>query len=233
MSNLPKTAHCHVSTQLITCGRIAVTVFATSLILATPVLAQSNPAAAPSSLPWYITRAAGLASLVSLIILAIMGIGITTGFIFRFMSPITAWTIHRLNGIFLALTVSIHILSLLFDHYITFSWRDILVPFASSYQPLYLSLGIIAFYLLVIVVVTSLIFIATKHKMWRLIHYLSYAIFFLVLIHSYFIGTDSHDPIIKLMYGGIVLLMIGLIWYRLVRFRRVNITANPTMNDYK
>jgi DMSO/TMAO reductase YedYZ heme-binding membrane subunit len=61
-------------------------------------------------------------------------------------------------------------------------------------------MGIIGFYLLIIIILTSLILIVTKYKAWRLIHYLTYPTFVFLFIHGLFIGTDSSALAMKLVY---------------------------------
>jgi len=140
--------------------------------------------------PWYITRASGLVAYVLLFLLVVSGIGIKTSWTFKFVSPTFAWLNHRYLGIALKFTI-----------------LDVFVPFFSSYKPIFLSLGIIGFYLLIAVIISSIFTISRFPKAWRLLHYLPFPLFVILFIHGYFIGTDTKLLVIKLIYlitGGVV-----------------------------
>lgn len=158
-----------------------------------------------SSWPWYLVRGSGLVASVLLAILIVSGIGQVTGHVFRFLEPIIAWATHRRLGLAFTVAVLIHIVSLLFDTYEKFTVTTLLVPFISNYRPLYVGLGILAFYALIAVIISSL-FVADKYpKFWKLTHYLSYAVLGLVFLHALFAGTDTAGGVIRLLWiaGGL------------------------------
>jgi len=157
--------------------------------------------------PWYITRASGLVAYVLLFLLVVSGIGIKTSWTFKFVSPTFAWLNHRYLGIALTFSVIFHLVSLLVDTFLKFTILDVFVPFFSSYKPIFLSLGIIGFYLLIAVIISSIFTISRFPKAWRLLHYLPFPLFVILFIHGYFIGTDTKLLVIKLIYlitGGVV-----------------------------
>lgn len=124
-----------------------------------------NDQATNTPWPWYFARVSGVVSYILLYLLMITGIGITSGFIFTFVGPIIIWRVHRTIGISLFLFILLHIVSLFFDSFVNFSLVDLLVPFVSDYQPLGLNLGILGFYLLVIITLTSIVLIVKKYRM--------------------------------------------------------------------
>ncbi len=162
------------------------------------------------SWPWYVTRASGLIAGVLLIILILSGVGFITGGTYRFLEPITAWATHKALGIALVIAVIIHIVALYFDTFVHFDIASLLVPFASDYQPveffgksfgsLYVAMGILALYVFLIVVVTSLIWLSTKPKQWKAIHILTYLGAVLVFIHGLYLGTDLASGLPRLLW---------------------------------
>jgi hypothetical protein len=168
--------------------------------------------------PWYFTRASGLVAYILLFLLLVSGIGIKTSWTFKFISPTFAWLNHRYIGIALSFAVIVHLISLLTDSFLKFTILDIFVPFVSSYKPLYLSLGIIGFYLLLAIIISSIFTISRFPKAWRLLHYLPYPLFIVLFIHGYFIGTDTKILAVKSMYlvTGIIVAWLSL--YRLYFF---------------
>lgn len=169
----------------------------------------------PSSWPWYVTRSSAIAGYLLLFLLIVSGILIKTSIMFRLISPTTAWINHRLIGYALSLAVIIHIVSLYFDQYTKFTISNLLIPFSSNYKPLYLSMGIIGFYLLIITIISSIYIIDKYPKTWRYLHYLTYPIFLLIAIHGFFIGTDSSTMLMKATYAGTGAIVALLVMYRI------------------
>jgi predicted ferric reductase len=175
-----------------------------------------------SSWPWYISRSSGLIAAVLLLLLALSGIGQLTGFTYRFMEPLMSWSLHRAIAISFGVCVCVHGIVLLFDKYQPFNIFQILVPFVSKYRPvtiggvhlgsLYVALGIFASYVAALLIVTSLYWINTKQKPWRLLHYFSYVLVALVFVHGLYLGTDlAHGPLRVLWWIGGVILGVGII----------------------
>jgi hypothetical protein len=178
------------------------------VLVKTNPLNANDPGIAPQTAPqqqstpwiWYLTRVSGITSYILLFLLLIVGIGITSGYIFNLWGPIIAWRIHRTIGITLVIFVATHLVTLALDNFAKFSLMELFIPFYSQFKPLYLSLGIIGFYLFVIIILTSLIMIVTKYKAWRFLHYFTFPTFLALFIHGLFIGTDSNTLVMKLVY---------------------------------
>lgn len=172
---------------------------------------------AASSWPWYVSRSAGLTAVVLLLLLALSGIGQLTGFSYRFIEPLMSWSLHRALAISFGVCVCIHGLALLFDRYEPFSIFQITVPFLYHYKSvkggsLYLALGIIASYIAAVMIATSLFWINTKQKQWRLLHYLSYVLVALIFLHGLYLGTDiAHAPLRVAWWLGCIILGVGII----------------------
>lgn len=174
---------------------------------------------AEHSWPWYVIRASGLVAGVSLVALMLSGIGSVTGHFFRFLQPITAWATHRALGITFVAAVVAHMVALLFDKFTPFDLADIIVPWLSNFHPvsigslqlgsLYVALGVLAFYGSIIVLITSLLFIDSKPKFWKMTHYVSYLVIVAVFIHGLMLGTDIGHGIGRVIwiFGGIFVII--------------------------
>ncbi len=168
-----------------------------------------------SQLLWYLTRASAITSYVMLFLLTMSGMGITSGFIYNFFGPVFSWRMHRMYGITLVAFVFLHIITLLFDATMKFSLADIFVPFYSQFSPLSMSLGIMGFYLFLLLTITSIVLVVKKYKAWRFIHYLAYPAFLSLFLHGILIGTDTQHPLMTALYWITgVFVAIGLL-YRL------------------
>ena len=104
-----------------------------------------------------------------------------------------------------------HGLILLGDAYINYTLAQVLLPFASrSFRPVWVGLGQVALYLLALV---GLSFYARPwigRRAWRLIHFLSFAVFLLALAHGAASGTDTREAWVRSMYwvsGGSLLFL--------------------------
>jgi predicted ferric reductase len=186
---------------------------------------------ASSTWPWYLTRASGITAAVLLVVIMLSGMGFITGHTFAFLEPINAWATHRAMGIALGVSVGVHMISLLFDHFLPFSVSQILIPFASKYKPvnfghvhlgsLYVAFGVLAFYLLITVVITSLLLIDKKTKLWKLVHLMSYLVILFVFVHAVKIGTDLSHGLFKYIWIGAGMVIVAML---LVRLRRTKTT---------
>jgi len=179
-----------------------------------PTVEAKTPGA--SSLPWYVARAAGLAAYGLMFLIVMLGTGMTTSYIYHYINPVKAWVIHKYLSLALGLTLLAHIIALSLDKFINFTWLDILIPFSSDYKPLFLSAGIMAFYLLLVVIFTSLFFRLKYKKSWRGVHYTVYPLFILSLIHGIYTGTDSGTIWMQTVYWTTGLIFFSLLLYRFV-----------------
>jgi len=180
-----------------------------------------------ASWPWYISRASGLVAVALLVLLALSGIGQFTGITYRIMEPLASWSLHRALAIAFGVSIIIHGGSLLFDTYQPFNVFQLFIPFLSKYQPvtiagvhlgsLYVAFGIIASYFGAILIFTSLYWINTKQKIWHYLHYLSYPLVVLALIHGLYVGTDlRHGTLRSLWWLSCGLLIVAGV-LRLIR----------------
>lgn len=179
-----------------------------------------------SSWPWYVTRASGLVAAMALIILMLSGIGFITGTTYRFIEPLTGWVTHRALGIILTVSLLIHVVALYFDRFVSFSITDLLIPFASQYQPAqilgftlgspYLAMGIVAFYLILLIVLVSILWVEGKTRSWKRIHLLSYPVAVLVFFHALMLGTDFRSGVPRylliILGGGVLLASLIRLW---------------------
>jgi DMSO/TMAO reductase YedYZ heme-binding membrane subunit len=164
------------------------------------VVANINTTSPITPWPWYVSRAAALVAYCLISLLVVSGIGIKTRLSYKIIQPLTAFILHRHLGIMVSVAALVHVLALLFDNYLKFTILDLLVPFHSSFKPLFVTLGVISFYMLAAVVVTSLFMRLQFPHLWRMLHYLPYPIFVTGLIHGLFTGTDSGSPLVLNIY---------------------------------
>jgi len=178
--------------------------------------AASSTANISTNFPWAwtVTRAAGIASYILLALMTVIGISLSTGLLFRLFQPATAWSIHRAIGSALLVSVILHVFSQLFDHFIGMRLVDLLVPFASRYQMTLVALGVFSFYVLLLLLWSSLYTMTNRPRFWRLVHYLSFPMFALIFLHGILIGTERHLWWMQTIYWSSAAIIGVMIYYR-------------------
>ncbi len=156
-----------------------------------PALSQSLLGEQPKAF-WYLSRASAFAAFGLLWLSMIFGLLITNRLARMWPGGPTAFDLHQyvsLLGIGFSL---FHALILIGDRYINYSWLQLLLPFASSnYRQFSVGLGQLSFYLLLLVSFTFYIRRIITQRAWRLIHFLSFALFLLALAHGLWSGSDA------------------------------------------
>ena len=99
--------------------------------------------------------------------------------------------LHRNLALMTLVFLSLHIVTAVVDPYTNLGWAAALIPFSSSYRTLWLGLGVISFELLIAIVVTSLVRVMLGHRVWRAIHWLTYAAWPIGVVHGLGTGTDT------------------------------------------
>lgn len=87
--------------------------------------------------------------------------------------------------------VLLHLASLMLDGYVHMGFDELLVPFATTYKPLSVAIGILAFYLLLAAYGSSLLLRWLPRRVWRSVHLGSYIAVLFIAIHAGFTGTDT------------------------------------------
>ena len=141
---------------------------------------------------WYLSRATAFVSLSVLWLSMALGLGITNKIARLWPGAPAAFAIHEFVSLLGLAFALFHALVLLGDHYINFTIAQIFLPFSTvDYRPTWVGIGQIGFYVWLIVALSFYIRSSIGQKTWRVIHYLSFAMYLMGLLHGLFSGTDS------------------------------------------
>ncbi|MDO0911367.1 ferric reductase-like transmembrane domain-containing protein [Streptomyces sp. DT2A-34] len=140
---------------------------------------------------WYANRATGAVCLVLFTVVVLLGIAVRLRGRIPGLPRFGTVTLHRTLSLSATAFLAPHIAFAVIDDYVDITVLDVLVPFASEHQPLWLGLGTVAFDLMLAVLVTSLLRERVGHRTWRAVHWLAYASWPIALIHGVGIGTDT------------------------------------------
>jgi DMSO/TMAO reductase YedYZ heme-binding membrane subunit len=99
-------------------------------------------------------------------------------------------TLHRNLSLLAVVFVLAHVVTTLADSYVQISWWSFVLPGTSSYQRWWVALGTVAFDVMAVVVVTSLLRHRLTVRTWRVVHWTSYLLWPLALLHFIGTGTD-------------------------------------------
>jgi len=162
---------------------------------------------------WFATRGAGIVAL--LLFTAVVVLGVLT--VMRWQSP--AWPrflsagLHRNLALLSVSFLAIHVVTAVVDPFTSLGVVAAAIPFASSYRPLGVGLGVIALDLLLAVVITSLVRDRIGQRTWRAIHWLAYGSWPLALVHGIEAGSDASMPwLVGLDLACVAVLMAAIGW---------------------
>jgi len=141
---------------------------------------------------WFVSRAAGLVSLLMLTGTVVLGCAHATRASTGGWKRFALHALHRNLSLLALVFLAVHIASAILDGYVPLAWMDAVVPFVSAYHPLWVGLGAIAFDLMIAVLVTSLLRRRLSQRLWRAVHGASYAMWPVAAVHGLGIpGSDS------------------------------------------
>ncbi len=158
---------------------------------------------------WYTARAGGIVAWALTSLAVIGGLQLSTRLVRK---PAPSWVldVHRFLGGLSVVFVGVHIVGLAADQFIGFGPEDFIVPFASSYKPAAVGLGVVGMYLLIAIEITSLLMKKLPRRTWHAVHLTSFLLFVVATIHGLTSGTDRHNAIFQwacLLTATLVLMM--------------------------
>jgi predicted ferric reductase len=126
--------------------------------------------------------------------------------------PINIFVLHRWTAYLVLLLIVLHPCVLLLRNTIQFGLRDVLLPLWSPVQPTLNTLGAVALYGLLIVIVTSVFRLRMARPLWKKLHLLVFPAFVFVFIHSMFSDPQlSHNKVDFLDGGKLFIDLCGAI----------------------
>ena len=171
------------------------------------------------AIPWYVTRSTGIVSLV--LFTAATCLGLLTSARWqranwpRFLTAELHRTISLLSVVFLA----VHIFVAVFDPTYGLGIAAAVLPFATTFRPLWMTLGVVSLYLGTAVILTSLVRSRLGQRAWRTVHLASYAAWPLAVLHSIGGGTDSGAPWSWLLYAACITAVAACLGWRVRAWR--------------
>jgi DMSO/TMAO reductase YedYZ heme-binding membrane subunit len=146
---------------------------------------------------WYVARASGLVAWALCTLSVLWGLTLSTRLLGKRPHPAWLLDLHRSLGGLATVFVVLHLAGLVADSYVHFGPAELLVPLASSWRPSPVAWGIVAFYLLAAVELTSLARRRLPARLWRAVHVTSIPLWCTATVHLLSAGTDAANPAVQ------------------------------------
>jgi len=165
---------------------------------------------------WYVTRAAGLTGYFLMWLSMAWGLAIANKILHPAVEGSFTYDFHEFLSLLGIGFITLHIIVLYFDRFLPFNVIQTLIPFIDSYRPFWVGLGIIGFYLFLLVAVTFYMRKTIGMQAFRSIHALSLVGYLGATLHGLFAGTDSALWMTKLLYALTFIVIVFLATYWLI-----------------
>jgi DMSO/TMAO reductase YedYZ heme-binding membrane subunit len=157
---------------------------------------------------WFVSRSSGIMAWALVTLSVCWGLFISTKAVAKASSPAWLLDFHRYLGGLAVFFTGVHLAGLVGDNYVYFGWAELFLPMAADWQPGPVAFGIVAFYLLVAVEVTSLAMKRLPRALWRWVHRSSFLLYFVATYHAIAAGTDNENQ-----------------WFRIAALASINVVA--------
>lgn len=148
-------------------------------------------AAGTSRIYWFLTRGTGAVALVLLTVSVVLGLLGTLRVSGVRWPRYAIEAAHRDVSLLVLVVLAVHIVTTVLDSFAPIALTAAVIPFISSYRPVWLGLGAVAFDLLLAVTITSLVRRRLGYGRWRAVHWLAYASWPVAVLHGLGTGSDT------------------------------------------
>ena len=179
----------------------------------------------PPKFSWQVARSSGIVSWILLTASVLWGLLLSARILNRATAPGWLLDLHRYLGAVSIVLTGVHIAGLVGDNWMHIGWGEVLIPMFSKYRPGAVAWGVVGFYLLVAVEITSLLKSRIPRNIWRMTHYLSFPLFIVVTAHGLMAGKDAHTKAYE--WTTVILVSISIVLLIL----RIAATQTVCSND--
>lgn len=164
---------------------------------------------------WALGRGTGIVALVLFTVSIVLGIVARSGRRVPFLGRFGTSDLHRTAALTGVGMVAVHLGSLLFDPYAQLRVVDFVFPFLASYRPLWLGLGTLAVDLLVVITAVSLLRHRVGPKVFKTVHWATYALWPTALLHALGSGSDAATSWFRLIAVVCISAVVTAVGWRL------------------
>ena len=140
---------------------------------------------------WYVMRGSGVVSLILLTGVVVLGILTTNRAQLGQLPRFVTLGLHRSISLLSVVFLAIHVVTAIVDPYAAVSVVQVVLPVPTSGYAFWLGLGALSLDVVAAVIVTSLLRQRLSRRVWKAVHWVSYASWPLAFAHSLGMGTDA------------------------------------------
>ena len=140
---------------------------------------------------WALGRGTGIVALVVFTVSLVLGIITRSGRAALGVGRFGVAELHRTAALTGTALIGLHIGTLLVDPFAQLRFVDLVVPFLGAFRPVWLGLGTLAVDLLLVITVVSLLRHRVGPRVFRAVHWTTYALWPLALVHALGNGSDG------------------------------------------
>jgi len=170
---------------------------------------------------WYMGRASGFIAFGLLLASVVLGLAISSRVFDGLLVRPWVFEMHQFMSLYVLFIMFFHALIMLPDPYAKFELWRLLVGFASPYRPLAVGAGAIALYGTVIVSLSFYMKGRIDQRGWRMLHYTTFGLFVLGMVHGIYAGTDSGAQWAQIIYLSAGLTVLFFTLFRILAARSV------------
>jgi DMSO/TMAO reductase YedYZ heme-binding membrane subunit len=160
-----------------------------------------------STVFWYSSRATGIVALVLFSAVLVLGMTVTRQGRLPGLPGFAVTSLHRNLSLLGLAFVVIHVLTAVADSYVSIPLAAAVVPLASGYERLSLSLGAVAFDLILALIATSMVRGRLPRSLWRPVHLLAYLCWPVAFVHGLAAARDLRQGWLLALAVGCALLV--------------------------
>ncbi len=164
---------------------------------------------------WYASRATGVVCLVLFTAVVVLGILVNRQGRLPGLPQFAVTGLHRNLSLLATTFLAIHVLTAVADSYVSIQLISAIVPFTSHYEPLWIGLGAVGLDLIAAVIITSLVRLRLPPRLWRAVHWFTYAAFPVAVAHSIGSSKDLQTGWLLALTVACILTVGAAIVYRL------------------
>jgi sulfoxide reductase heme-binding subunit YedZ len=150
---------------------------------------------------WLLARAAGLTAYAMLTLSLLAGLVLKSRPFARLRAAAVA-EVHKTLALTGLGALALHAIALVLDTTVKVSPAALFVPGLVTYRPAAVAAGVVAAWLMVLITASFRVRKRIGTRMWRRLHWFTYALFGLATVHGITAGTDTTQPWARDLYLG-------------------------------
>jgi DMSO/TMAO reductase YedYZ heme-binding membrane subunit len=162
---------------------------------------------------WYASRATGVVALLLLTAVLVLGILVNRQGRLPGLPRFAVTSLHRNISLLAVAFIAVHVLTAVLDTYVNIPILSGVVPFTSSYERGWLTLGAVSFDIMLAMIITSLLRGRLNRVLWRAVHLLAYLCWPVAFAHSIGSSRDmQHGWLLDLAIGCALAVAAAVVW---------------------